>query len=162
MSNRALLLLALLATACSSSSSSSDGGSAATPCNQNPWECPSTQTCWPQTQSSYACLNAGPGTLGAACQNTAGTPTCGAGLACFQAFGGSAGSCVAYCSTTDPSHACSGSEVCETAALGGTGGPEFSVCIPQATGGGDGGTEASQGDAGAADSGSASDSATGG
>jgi len=159
MSNRALLLLALLATACSSSSSTGgDGGSGATPCNENPWECPSTQTCWPQTPTIFACLNAGPGMLGAACMNTAGSPTCGAGLACFQGLGATGGSCLSFCSTTDPSHACTGGDVCETVALGGTGGPEFSVCVPQATGGSDGGVDASP----AADSGSAGDAATGG
>jgi hypothetical protein len=141
----ALGLLAL--AACSSSSSS---GSSSVPCNQDPWECPSTQTCWPESLSAYACLNAGPGTLGATCQDTAGTPTCGAGLACFQSLtsSSSTGTCVAYCSTTDPSHACPSGQLCQTAALGGAGGPEFSICVSTSTGD-DGGTP--QGDGAAAD-----------
>jgi hypothetical protein len=146
MSNRVLFLFALLATACSSSSGSggSDGGPGSTPCNQDPWECPASQTCWPQNATTFACLNAGPGKLGDSCVDTAGSPTCGAGLACLQGVGGTtAGTCLAYCSTTDPSHACAGSAICQTAIIGGTGGAEFSVCVPQATGGSDGGNEAS-------------------
>ncbi len=161
MSHRALFVLAfaLLSTACSSSSSNAgDGGSSTTPCNENPWECSSGQTCWPQTATSFQCLNAGPGMLGAACVDTVGSPTCGAGLACFQAIGATGGSCFAYCSTTDPSHACSGNDVCQTVELGGTGGPEFSICISQATGGSDGGTEASsQADTGTVNEAAASD-----
>ena len=119
-----LLLLALAATACSSSSGG-NGSDASTPCNENPWECASSQTCWPATASTYACMNAGPGKLGTSCQNTVASPTCRAGLACFQSLGGgAAGACFAYCSTTDPSHACSGNDVCQTVALGGSGGPE--------------------------------------
>ncbi len=150
MSHRALLLalislVAPVAAACSSSSSSATDGGSTTPCNQNPWECSAGQVCWPQTQTNFACLNAGPGKLGDPCMNTVGSPTCGAGLACFQSIGGSAsGSCFTYCSTTDPSHACTGNDVCQTVELGGTGGPEFSICVPQATSGNDGGAEASQ------------------
>jgi len=139
----AALVLSLAVPACSSSSSG--GGSSSTPCNENPWECPSGQTCWPQSQTAFACMNAGPGALGGTCQDTAGTPTCGAGLFCLQSAGATGGTCVAYCSTTDTAHACTGGAVCSLAALGGTGGPEFSVCVPMATGGGDGGTGADGG-----------------
>jgi hypothetical protein len=147
MRSRVLLLLALVVTACSSSSG---GGASSLPCNENPWECPSTQTCWPTSLSSYACLNAGPGALGASCEDTVGTPTCGATLACFQSTSGTAtGSCVAYCSTTDPSHACPSGQLCETAILGGAGGPEFSICVAPASG--DDGGGGSSGDAPAGD-----------
>ena len=159
MRTPALLLftLALLATACSSSSSGNggDGGSSTTPCNDNPWECPSSQTCWPQTATAFACLNAGPGTLGSDCTDTVSSPTCGAGLACFQAIGATGGQCLAFCSTTDPSHACTGGDVCETVALGGAGGPEFSVCVSPT--GSDAGTEASA----PGDSGVTAEAATG-
>lgn len=131
------LLLSLLLAACSSSSG---GGSASTPCNLEPWECSSGQTCWPQSQSAFACMNAGPGSLGSTCQDTVGSPSCGAGLFCLQSLNTMAGTCVAYCSTTDPKHACTGNAQCETAALGGTGGPEFSVCVPMGGGNGDAGT----------------------
>ena len=148
--HRCALLLLVLA-ACSSSSA---GSSAPPPCNQEPWECSSAQTCWPESISAFACLNAGPGALGAACVNTVGSPTCGAGLACFQSATNptAMGACVAYCSTTDPSHACTGGAVCETAFLGGTGGPEFSICVsPNA--GDDGGTPQGDGAAGDASGG---------
>jgi hypothetical protein len=126
--------LASGATACSSSSSSSTP-----PCNENPWECASGQTCWPESASAFACLNAGPGALGATCANVAGSPSCGAGLACFQATSTGTGTCVADCSTTDPSHACTGGAICETAMLGGAGGPSFSICLTPSSPG-DGGT----------------------
>lgn len=144
------IVLSLLAAACSSSSSG--GGSSSTPCNQNPWECSSAQTCWPQSQSAFACLNAGPGTAGSACQDTVGTPTCGAGLFCLMGVSSTGGTCVEYCSTSDPKHACSPGALCEAAALGGVGGPEFNVCVPMAMGAGDGGTGAESG--GTADGGS--------
>jgi hypothetical protein len=136
------LLLSLVVTACSSSSG---GGSSSTPCNQDPWECSSAQTCWPQSATAFACMNAGPGTPGSTCQDTVGTPTCGAGLFCLQGATTTAGTCVAYCSTTDPKHACTGGSLCATAALGGVGGPEFTVCAPMAVGNGDGGTGADGG-----------------
>ena len=128
--HRCALLLFVLA-ACSSSSA---GPSTPPPCNQDPWECSSAQTCWPESVSAFDCLNAGPGALGAACENTVGSPTCGARLACFQSNPTAMGACLAYCSTTDPSHACTGGAVCETAFLGGTGGPEFSICMSPNTG----------------------------
>ncbi len=146
MRSRIVLLVAILTTATTACSSSSGGGASSLPCNENPWECPSAQTCWPESASAFACLNAGPGPLGSSCQNTVGTPTCGAGLACFQSVSGtSEGACVAYCSTTDPSHACPSGELCQLAALGGAGGPEFSICVSQSTGDDGGGP---QGDAG--------------
>ncbi|HTQ42105.1 MAG TPA: hypothetical protein VMI75_05050 [Polyangiaceae bacterium] len=145
------LVLSLAVAACSSSSSGG-GGSSSTPCNENPWECPSGQTCWPQSQTAFACLNAGSGAVGSACQDTAGAPTCGAGLFCLQSAGATAGTCVAYCSNMDTQHACTGGAACEPAALGGVSGPAFFVCVPMATGGGDGGTKPDGG--GTADGGS--------
>jgi hypothetical protein len=126
------LLLSLFVAACSSSS-----GGSSTPCNQDPWECSSGQTCWPQSQTAYACMNAGPGMLGTSCMNTPGTPTCGPGLFCFQTSQ-AGGTCLAYCSPTDPKHACTGSALCQGVFLV-AGGPQVNVCVPMATGG-DGGT----------------------
>jgi hypothetical protein len=144
-----LLLLGLVVAACSSNSSGS--GAASVPCNQNPWECPSTQTCWPESLSAFACLNAGPGTLGATCMNTVGSPTCGAGLACFESISGATeGTCVAYCSTTDPSHACPTGQECAVAALGGAGGAEFDICVSPSSGQ-DAGMDAPPGDGPAGD-----------
>ena len=147
-----LPLFLLAAAACSSSSSSSGSGSDAStaPCNENPWECPSGQTCWPVTATSFQCLNAGPGTVGSTCANTVGSATCGAGLACFQAIGASSGSCYTYCSNTDVMHACTGQDTCAAVELGGTGGPTFNICIPPMT----------NPDSGTSDSGPAADTGT--
>jgi hypothetical protein len=139
-------LLPVAALACSSSSSSSGSGSDASttaPCNENPWECPSSQTCWPASATAFECLNAGPGMLGSTCANDVGSPTCGPGLACFQAIGASTGSCLAYCSTVQVAHACTGQDTCQGVELGGSGGPTFYVCVP--TGNPDSGTPSDSG-----------------
>jgi hypothetical protein len=104
--------------ACSSSNS--------TPCNQNPWECPTGQTCWPDTATSFECLNSGPGQIGSACEDSVGTATCGDGLACL-ATNGVNGTCTPYCSNTDPSHACTGGALCATATLLGSS-ITFQIC----------------------------------
>ncbi len=131
-------LLSLLAGACGSTATTQEE----VPCNEQPWECPAGQDCWPQTDSAFACLTEGTATLGAPCQNLVGTASCVAGLACFQVQGQSMGTCVAYCSTTDASHACRGGTVCMPASLGGSGGPSFDVCLPPTTGAADAGTGA--------------------
>jgi hypothetical protein len=141
-----LFLLALAATACSSSSSSSSPSDASTaPCNENPWECAPSQTCWPVSATSFECLNAGPGALGSSCANDVGSPTCGAGLACFQAIGASTGSCLSYCSTVQAAHGCSGQDTCQGVELGGSGGPTFYVCVPPPAGNPDSGTPSDSG-----------------
>lgn len=130
---RTVVVFVLATAACSGKS-----GSSPPSCNEDPWECPSAQTCWPQTTTTFACLNAGPGALGASCEDTVGTPTCQAGLVCFQT-GAAAGSCVASCSTTDPSHACPSGQLCETASL--QGGTQFEICVSPTTAGDAGGTD---------------------
>lgn len=95
--------------ACGSSSSSAPAG-----CNTDPWECPSGQNCWPQTDTSYACLYAGPGTLGSACLDVVGTASCAAGLGCAQMASGNMGTCVAYC---DAQHPCPSGTTCTVAHL---------------------------------------------
>lgn len=94
--------------ACSSSKS--------TPCNENPWECPSRQTCWFSTPTSFACLNSGPGQTGSACQDSVGIAACGDGLACLF------GTCTPYCSTMDPIHACTGGASCTLVTISGSSG----------------------------------------
>jgi hypothetical protein len=153
-----VLCLALAATAAACSSSSSSGSPSTTPCNQNPFECPSGQTCWPQSQTAFACMNAGPGALGSMCQDVPSSPSCGAGLVCLQTNPAGQGSCLAYCSTTDTSHACTGGATCEVAELGGAGGPTFSVCVPPQSAndaGTEGGSDAGATETGTADTGSA-------
>jgi hypothetical protein len=112
------------------------------PCNENPWECPAGQTCWPKDESSFACLNSGPGAAGDACQDTVGAPTCGDGLACLE-IGAGGGVCSVYCDNTNPSHACSAGETCGTATLLGADAPEFQVCVSTSTTSTDAGSEAS-------------------
>ncbi len=130
-----LSTIASLTLACSSSSSSSTP-----PCNENPWECAPSQTCWPTSQNTFACLNQGPGKTGSQCQDSPGTPTCGEGLACLQTSA-STGVCTPYCDNTDPNHACPTGQTCQTAFLLGGSGPEFHVCFggtPSDAGSGDG------------------------
>jgi hypothetical protein len=133
-----ILLFVSLAMACSSSS----GSSAPPPCNESPWECPGGQTCWPATQSTFACLNSGTGSAGDACQDTVGSATCGAGLACLQ-IGTSGGLCSPYCDNTDPSHACPAGETCQTVQLLGGSGLEFHACVGAGTSNPDAGSGAS-------------------
>jgi hypothetical protein len=128
-------LLSLLVGACGSTATTQE----VVPCNEDPWECPAHQDCWPQSASTFACVNEGPAAVGASCANSVGIATCNAGLACFQLQGQTTGTCVPYCSTTDESHACSGGDVCMPASLGGSGGPSFDVCVPPSTGATDAG-----------------------
>src|ERR1019366_1952338 len=166
MISRLLLVLplaALTAVACSSSSGSGSGSSGTTPCNENPWQCPAGQTCWPTDQSSFACLNVGTGKPGDPCTATVGMPSCGANLDCLQTQAASAGTCVAYCSESDPSHACPTGVQCLSAYLGSTSGPKFSVCAPAVANqdaGSDSGSGSSSGGSGSS-SGTSSDSGSG-
>ncbi len=138
----ALIVPLSLAIGCSSSS-----GSDGQLCNENPWECPTGQTCWPKDESSFACFNSGPGEAGDACKNTVGYPTCGDGLACLETDAGG-GICASYCDSANPSHACSAGQTCQTAILVGAGAAQFQVCVS---------TNATATDAGGEPSSSASD-----
>jgi hypothetical protein len=112
------LAVVSLALACSSKSSP-------VPCNEDPWECPSGQTCWPSNGTSFACLNSGTGTAGGPCEDSEGIATCGDGLACLQTTS-AGGTCVAYCDNTDPSHACPSTQLCEMDVVVGT---TIYVCV---------------------------------
>jgi hypothetical protein len=114
-----LIVPVSLALGCSSSS-----GSGGQMCNENPWECPAGQTCWPKDESSFACFNSGPGQAGDACQNAVGYPSCDDGLACLET-GTGGGICSAYCDSANPSHACSAGQTCRTAILLGPGARSF-------------------------------------
>jgi hypothetical protein len=133
------LWLASLAIACSSSSASSGPK----PCNEDPFECPSGQTCWPESATAFACLNSGPGNPGDACEDAAGTPTCNDGLACL-ALGMASGTCAPYCDSSDVTHGCPAGQSCQTAQV--IGGLSFQVCVGGTPGGSstatDGGTDA--------------------
>jgi hypothetical protein len=139
--------IASIALACSSSSSPKTQ-----PCNENPWECPKGQTCWPMADSTFECLNSGVGTLGSACQDSVGVPTCSDGFACF-ATSSAGGACTPYCDSTDPSHACPTGLTCQTAELLTSSATEFHVCaggtlIGGPPGGADSGTPAAGPDSG--------------
>ncbi|HEX4445519.1 MAG TPA: hypothetical protein VH044_02235 [Polyangiaceae bacterium] len=113
--------------ACSSSSTPA----APPPCNEDPWECPTTQTCWPKDQTSFECVNVGTGAAGDACVDTLGAATCGAGLACLQTDT-TGGHCLLYCDNTDVNHPCPSGQSCQTAFLLGTSGAQFHVCVATA------------------------------
>jgi hypothetical protein len=140
---------------CSSSPSSNADSGAPKPCNENGGACPDGQTCWPQSATTFACLNEGPGKVGDSCQNTPGTPTCGHGLACLQTTS-TCGTCLPYCDPTNPAEACSRGQ-CTTAVLGGASGPQFEVCVgaAPACGGADAGTDSGS-SSGGTDAGSSS------
>jgi len=142
----ALAVGALVALAagvdCSSSKSS-------TPCNQNPWECPSGQTCWPVSASSFECLNSGSGGVGDSCVLSVGTPTCSDGLTCL-ATSAAGGACAPYCDTTDTAHACASTQECETAFLPGGNGVDYQVCVSPSPGDG-GGSSSGGGSSGSGD-----------
>lgn len=150
-----LLLLPLLA-ACSSESETK---ATPPPCNQDPWQCPAGQTCWPvDTTGRFACLNSAAGVnKGDECANTLGAPTCGDGLACFQAVGDAKGRCVAYCDPAKAGRGCAAGETCATAQLSGTN-SSFMICASP-TAPADAGTDTGPAADAEADTGAAADSA---
>ncbi len=118
------LIFAALSSILGCSSSSNPGTE---PCNENPWECPTGQTCWPTTAGAFQCLNSGPGTLGSACQDSLGVATCSDGFACLETST-SGGQCTPYCDNTNPAHGCPAGLACQTAELLVFGSAEFHVC----------------------------------
>lgn len=128
----ALLFLGSMVVACSSEESSSP--TPPVPCNQDPWQCPAGQTCWPKdTAGTFACLNSAAGVAkGDECANMVGSPTCGDGLACFQNVGEAKGRCVPFCDPTNPARGCAAGEACSTITLSGTT-SSFKACIGKTT-----------------------------
>jgi hypothetical protein len=150
-------ILALVLVAACSSSSSGGSNNTTTPCNQNPWECPAGQTCWPNDQQGdFACLDSGKGQAGAACMDIVGTPDCADGLFCAPQISGSAsGICSPYCDETSAGHGCASGEQCEVITVVAT---PVHACTSPSSGNDAGPVEA--GEAGHADSGG-SDAASG-
>lgn len=152
------LLPLLMLLACSSSESSS---TPKPPCNEDPWQCAAGQTCWPQDGAgTFACLNSAVGKAkGDACTNLVGSPTCGDGLACFQAAGAAVGRCVAYCDPTKAGRGCASGETCSTAMLSGSS-SKFQICVGATAPADAGADTAAPADTGSAvDSGSAASDA---
>jgi hypothetical protein len=143
----AALALALGA-ACDSDDTRGDDGP--NTCNTDPWSCPSGQTCWPDMQGDFMCLNSGPGAAGDSCQLVLNQPTCSDGLLCFMLAGQTQGVCTQYCDPTNPEHACPDSAPCRNLILQSSE-ATFQACEPpQGTGGGGGAGGAGTGGAGPA------------
>lgn len=120
----AILLVGLpLASACSSATSSSPA-----PCNEDPFQCPSGQTCWTTDAKTFACIPSGSGQYGESCQPVAGpgSAPCADGLLCL-ATTNAGGKCVHYCEPSGTAHACA-SGTCTAAAIGSASGPITHVC----------------------------------
>lgn len=164
-------LLAVVACSSSESPSASDGAGGSAPvaeCNVDPWTCPGGQTCWPsatstQTSVHFQCQTSTKGAgKGAACQALVGMPTCDDGHACFASVqsGSANGTCLPFCDTTNPAHACSAGETCRVVSFDGTLKGGFHLCVPDGAGGAGGGAGA--GGAGGGGAGSAGAAGIGG
>jgi hypothetical protein len=96
-------------------STSNGGAGGAAPlgpeCGSDPWSCPSGQTCWVATDTTWRCQTAGAGTQGTACKAVIGEPACGEGLLCIGADP-TKGTCEPACSTKDKSHGCAAGSAC--------------------------------------------------
>lgn len=150
------LAIGLAAVACGSSDGNGGGGSgggAAATCADDPFLCPAGQTCWPtSTAGTFACLDSAAGVaVGSTCSNIVGQPSCGDGQLCFQQSSATPGYCAAYCSPTDPAHACAAGSACATITLG-SGQTHACISTNGAAGAG-GGAGSDGGDEGSAGSG---------
>lgn len=130
---------ALFAIGCHGSS-----GDSGAPCNVDPWQCGSGQTCWPEScvcpsgqacdptncTPQFQCVASVAAQQGQSCSLTIGSATCGDQLTCFQ-LGTSAGSgvCRPFCDPSDPSHGCTSGFQCTTVLVGNSEAQE-SVCLP--------------------------------
>lgn len=139
MAKGTFAVLAFMACTTSACSNSSSPSAARPPCNEDPWQCPAGQTCWPTDTNGFQCLNSGPGAAGSACDNTIGASTCGDGLACLQFTPPALGTCLPYCDAADPSHACSAGSTCQIIGEGNTGTTTIHACIANGAASGDGG-----------------------
>ena len=121
--------------------SSSSGSGAATPCNEDPWQCPAGQTCWPNSAGSgFECLNSAAGvSAGASCNDTEGVPTCGDGQLCYQSMPPTLGVCVEYCSLSVAGHGCAAGSTCGNLVLEGNQSLATQVCVSTSTGAQDSG-----------------------
>jgi hypothetical protein len=122
--------------------SSSSGSGAATPCNEDPWQCPTGQTCWPNSAGSgFECLNSAAGvSAGASCNDSEGVPTCGDGQLCYQSMPPVLGVCVDYCSLSIAGHGCAAGSTCGNLVLSNNSTLATQVCVSPSTGAQDSGT----------------------
>ena len=121
MKIKALFAMGLVFVACtttkvdgdtSAKDASADGEAAG--CTENPWECPTGQTCWFTQAGTFECLNALAGTKdGDECQPYADSPTCSDGQICLQLDNSNSASCASYCDPKVLAHACPAGAVCQ-------------------------------------------------
>jgi hypothetical protein len=107
-------LLSVLLAACGDEFEAETDPQPSGPCWQDPWRCPNGQTCWFDTMTTMACLNAGPGGEGSQCMAIEGTPECGDGLLCLKTEPTLPGTCTRFCDNTDPNRACPTGLLCRT------------------------------------------------
>jgi len=119
-----------------------------TPCNENPWQCGSGQTCWPQQCTcpsgascdptnctpQFQCVPSAGKPAGEPCQLQIGQPTCGDLQTCVElADGGASGVCRYYCDPADPTRGCVSGFTCEELTVGTSSATEH-VCVPSLAG----------------------------
>jgi hypothetical protein len=122
--------------------------SSGVPCNEDPWQCPTGETCWPKAcvcpssastcnstdcTPQFECLPSRAGASGDACQLTIGQAACADGLTCVVAASQSNGQCRPYCDPIGSDHACSPGSECETLWVGTGASTKESVCLPAKT-----------------------------
>lgn len=139
-----LAAAAAIAVVAASACSTHDAGK---PCNDNPWQCSSGQTCWP-----VQCTCSGSGSCdptnctprfdctasvagraaGQSCENKIGKATCGDDQACIGFADGGTPTCSAFC---DSSHPCPSDQACVPLTLGNSSLVE-NVCVTVGSDGG--------------------------
>lgn len=150
---RLAALLVTMVAACSSDGDDAPGAAANSSCTRAPWSCAAGSTCWPSDATTdvapaFACLpSLASAQAGDPCLNTVGKPSCGDGLACYQAPGDDAGACVAFCGA---GHACPAGDTCTPVGYVADAASSYSLCLPGGAGGQGGAGE--QGGAGGAGS----------
>jgi hypothetical protein len=117
---------------------------AATPCNEDPFQCGAGETCWPQqcTCSSgqacdttnctpqFQCVGAADRRPGDSCKLQIGSPACGALQTCVAIAGsGVGGACRFYCSPGAPDPGCATGFTCVRLGVGNSSATE-DVCLP--------------------------------
>jgi hypothetical protein len=114
------------------------------PCNENPWQCSSGQTCWPaqctcpagtscdptNCAPQFQCVRSAAKQAGESCQLQIGQATCGDMQTCVElADAGAAGVCRYYCDPSDPTRGCAAGFICEQLTVGNSEATEH-VCVP--------------------------------
>ena len=113
-------------------------------CNEDPWSCPSGQTCWLSSgddaswDGTFQCLNSKEGmSIGDSCSliedGALGAPSCSDGQFCLQLVASDAPDafCTQYCDLTDPDHACPAGYTCGRIQFGE--GISIKACHPDTT-----------------------------